>query len=95
MKNGKEEAAPAEAAPIANVHEDGTICKINHRESQALRLMALFAGNDGHHGTHGEPDFDDEKGKWSIRGTARAIPGAPTLALWKVHLPRSRHIYPP
>jgi TOTE conflict system primase-like protein len=59
-------------------------------KEQAAGLMNLFPGHENAHGTHGEPDWDDEKSKWSIRRTARTLPGPPTLELWEEHLAGAR-----
>jgi hypothetical protein len=64
--------------------------KALNRREQAEQLRLLFAGNQSHHGTHGEPDWDEEKSKWSIRGTALTLPGPPTLELWEAHLAGDR-----
>lgn len=52
----------------------------------AQRMMALFSGNDTHHGTHGIPRLDPEGIKWTIRSTAKTLRTPPTLALWEDHL---------
>lgn len=51
------------------------------------RLAALFAGNDSHYGTHGEPERDTSsgKGKWIIRPTAKTLKGAVSERHWKEH----------
>ena len=51
------------------------------------RLAALFAGNDSHYGTHGEPEKDTSSGKakWIIRPTARTLKGAVNERHWKEH----------
>lgn len=50
------------------------------------RLAALFAGNDTHYGTHGEPVLDSSgRGKWSIRPSAETVNGQVTEKLWKEH----------
>jgi hypothetical protein len=52
------------------------------------RLAALFAGNDSHYGTHGEPEKDTSSGKskWIIRPTAKTLKGAVTEQHWKNHM---------
>lgn len=52
------------------------------------RLQALFAGNDTHYGTHGEPSRDPtgESLKWVIKPTASTRKGAYTDAMWKAHI---------
>jgi hypothetical protein len=52
------------------------------------RLMALFAGNDTHYGTHGAPSRDPtgESLKWVIKPTAKTLKGAPTEKMWKDHV---------
>ena len=47
-------------------------------------MMALFAGNEHAHGTHGEPVQDGLK--WAIKTTARTVREPGTLALWEAHL---------
>lgn len=51
------------------------------------RLAALFAGNDTHYGTHGEPSRDPtgQSLKWVIKPTAKTLKGAYTDAMWKAH----------
>jgi hypothetical protein len=50
-------------------------------------MMELFAGFEGAHGTHGEPQQDADSVKWHIKKTARTISGAgPTVKLWEQHL---------
>ena len=56
----------------------------------AERLMALFAGHSGAHGTHGEPEKDDNKQKWGIGKTARTIRKPVTNELWESHLAGER-----
>ena len=57
------------------------------KKKQAERMMALFAGNETHHGTHGEPKLDELGGaKWEIKDSARTLKGPPTLAMWQAHL---------
>jgi len=48
--------------------------------------MALFAGHEALHGTHGLPDFDPDHSKWGIKRTARTMRTPPTLDLWEMHL---------
>src|SRR5579862_3932334 len=55
-------------------------------KEQAEQISRLFAGNQSCHGTHGDPDFDEEKSKWAIKKTARTISGPPTVELWEAHL---------
>jgi putative DNA primase/helicase len=55
-------------------------------ESYRERFAALFYGNQDHHGTHGKPDWDEQKQKWKIKSTAQTIPGAVTTDHWKAHL---------
>ena len=56
----------------------------------AERMMTLFAGFPGAHGTHGEPVQEPGSAKWSIKRTdgrgARTLPGGPTVELWEKHL---------
>lgn len=56
------------------------------------RLAALFAGNDTHHGTHGEPSRDPTGGsvKWIIRPTAKTLKRGPTQEDWKLHVEGKR-----
>ena len=55
-------------------------------DDEAGRLMALFAGHGGAHGTHGAPVLNEAKGKWEIKSTARTIHDPVSLDLWKRHL---------
>lgn len=48
------------------------------------RLMALFVGHAGAHGTHGEPVQDGLK--WAIKTTARTLREPVTPELWEAHL---------
>lgn len=52
--------------------------------------MALFAGYEGQHGTHGVPDLDPNGLKWAIKKTAKTIKQAVTLAMWEAHLDGKR-----
>ena len=54
--------------------------------------MALFVGNDTHHGTHGEPSRDPTGGslKWAIRPTAKTIKIGPTEKHWEAHVAGTR-----
>lgn len=53
--------------------------------------MALFVGNDTHHGTHGEPSVDPNGGpKWVIRPTAKTIKTGPTDKHWEQHVEGKR-----
>lgn len=53
--------------------------------------MALFSGNENHHGTHGEPVLDPIGGaKWAIGETASTRRGGPTLGMWEKHLAGER-----
>ena len=54
--------------------------------NEVERLARLFPGNDRHHGTHGEPEWDDGKQKWGIRKTARTHDGGPTIDMWREHV---------
>jgi hypothetical protein len=54
----------------------------------AARMMALFTGHPGAHGTHGEPVQDGLK--WAIKTTARTLREPVTLALWESHLSGQR-----
>ncbi len=58
--------------------------------SPAQRIMALFAGFEGQHGTHGEPDLDPNGVKWSIKRTARTIKKVITVEMWQQHLDGAR-----
>lgn len=59
-------------------------------KTPAQRIMELFAGFEGQHGTHGVPDLDPNGVKWSIKKTARTIKKPVTLALWEQHLSGKR-----
>jgi hypothetical protein len=50
----------------------------------AERMMALFSGFQGAHGTHGEPVQDGPK--WAIKTTARTVREPVTRDLWQRHL---------
>ena len=58
--------------------------------SPAQRMMDIFAGNEGQHGTHGVPDLDPNGYKWSIKRTARTIKKPVTLTMWQDHLSGKR-----
>jgi hypothetical protein len=49
-------------------------------------MFEYFEGSEAIHGTHGEPDLDDNGVKWSIKRTARTLKGGATQALWDAHL---------
>jgi hypothetical protein len=53
-------------------------------------MMDLFAGRDGVHGTHGEPDISANGLKWEIKRTARTLREPVTLELWEQHLRGTR-----
>lgn len=59
-------------------------------DQRAARLMALFAGHSGAHGTHGEPKQDPGEVKWAIKSSARTLREPVTLALWESHLEGKR-----
>jgi hypothetical protein len=50
------------------------------------KLAALFAGSEKAHGTHGAPERDPDGLKWSIKRTARTLPGEATLEMWSDHV---------
>lgn len=53
----------------------------------AVRLMALFEGYAGAHGTHGEPrQKADNPLKWEIKSTAETLKRPVTPDLWAQHL---------
>ena len=52
----------------------------------SLRIMELFAGSETLHGTHGEPELDENGVKWGIKRTARTLKGPATEELWQDHL---------
>jgi hypothetical protein len=52
----------------------------------AGRLLKLFAGNENHHGTHGEPQPRPGTLKMDITITAKTVMGPATLELWQTHL---------
>jgi hypothetical protein len=61
------------------------------KKNAAERIMALFSGNEGHYGTHAEPDLDPIGGvKWEIKRTARTLRGATTAEMWEKHLRGTR-----
>ena len=47
------------------------------------RMMDLFEGSEVLHGTHGEPELDENGVKWNIKKTARTLRGPATLELWQ------------
>ena len=59
-------------------------------DDNAARIMALFSGNEDFCGTHGPPDWDEEKDKWSIQRTARTLADRTTIAHWQQHLVGAR-----
>lgn len=54
------------------------------------RLMALFEGCAGAHGTHGTPEKDPDGLKWNIKRTARTLRQPVTEDLWSQHLDGKR-----
>lgn len=54
----------------------------------AARMAALFAGNDGAHGTHDVPTRDGLK--WEIKSTASTVRRGPTVEMWRQHLSGAR-----
>ena len=44
----------------------------------AQRIYELFSGTETYHGTHGEPDLDENGVKWNIKRTARTLKGGAT-----------------
>lgn len=57
----------------------------------AERMMALFAGYEDAHGTHGKTDKNDAKGgKLEIKKSARTLREPTTIALWEQHLSGER-----
>ena len=57
----------------------------------AGRLMALFEGFDGAHGTHGKTEQSVEKGgKLEIKKSARTVREPVTLELWTDHVAGER-----
>lgn len=60
---------------------------MSSKKTTAERMHALFAGNEDHHGVHGEPTLDPQGGvKWEIRSTAKTLRGPATVQLWERHL---------
>lgn len=57
-------------------------------EEAAARMLALLAGHENAHGTHGTPSAANwsKGGKQEIKGTARTLRGGPTLEMWREHL---------
>lgn len=55
---------------------------------EAKRMMNLFSGLDGVHGTHGVPDREGLK--WGIKRTARTLREPVTVELWMQHLQGTR-----
>src|ERR1700729_2259214 len=58
--------------------------------TEAERMAALFAGNEKYHGTHGEPDWDEAKTKWSIRSTAQTVHAEVVPQPWEQHISGER-----
>lgn len=58
--------------------------------SPAQRIMTLFEGYAGQHGTHGVPDLDPNGLKWGIKRTAKTVKQPVTLAMWQAHLDGKR-----
>lgn len=58
--------------------------------SNEERMMALFAGSDDGHGTHGEPRKAADSNKWEIKSTAKTLREPVTLDHWKQHLAGKR-----
>lgn len=54
--------------------------------TEAERIMALFTGHGGAHGTHGEPTQVPGALKWQIKSTAKTVRDPVTLSLWEQHL---------
>lgn len=52
--------------------------------------MALFAGHEEAHGTHGAPTRSPGELKWIIKTTAETVRKPVTLALWEQHLAGKR-----
>lgn len=59
-------------------------------KSTAQRIMDLFAGYEGQHGTHGVPDLDADKLKWSIKRTAKTVNQSVNVQMWQAHLDGKR-----
>jgi hypothetical protein len=49
-------------------------------------LMELFVSNEDFCGTHGEPDWDEERGKWGIQRTAKTLKDRISPEHWRLHL---------
>jgi len=63
------------------------------QDEDAVRMMDLFRGYDGAHGTHGKTERNPEKhDKLEIKKTARTVHEPVTLDLWKEHLSGERPI---
>ncbi len=58
--------------------------------SPAQRIMKLFTGYEGQHGTHGMPDLDPNGVKWGIKKTAKTIKRAVTVEMWQDHIDGKR-----
>lgn len=52
--------------------------------------MELFEGFEGQHGTHGEPNLDDNGLKWAIKKTARTLKQPVTVEMWQKHIDGKR-----
>ncbi len=57
---------------------------------QVERFAALLVGHGNASGTHGIPTWDEDKGKWAIKSTARTLKEGATLAYYAQHLAGTR-----
>lgn len=76
-KNGSAEDAPGKDLSSSRKGDD-----------EAARMMELFAGFEGAHGTHGQPTRNGLK--WEIKSTARTLREPVTVELWRQHLSGKR-----
>lgn len=49
-------------------------------------MLDLFLGLASAHGTHSEPEYDENSSKWAIKKTARTVREPVTPGLWAAHL---------
>lgn len=56
----------------------------------AEKFLALFAGYEDAHGTHGEPRREPESLKWIIKSSAETLREPVTVELWQAHLEGER-----
>ena len=63
---------------------------MSSEQSVVQRLMALFTGFEGAHGTHGVPVRDPNGLKWAIKTSAKTLREPVTLQMWEQHVAGTR-----